>query len=54
MAPESDPIPVTGTEPGMNQNTRIRLVLQRLASGYYNRRDVWREVAERMLLREEM
>ena len=36
-------------EAAMNRNGRIRLVLQRLDSGYYQRLDVLRDVAERIL-----
>jgi hypothetical protein len=54
MAFEPELSLVSGAETAMNQDARIRLVRQRIAIGFYDRRDVLREVAARILAREEM
>ena len=54
MAFESQLTLVSSAETALNQESRIRLVRQRLALGFYDRRDVLREVACRILAREEI
>ncbi|MEP7326486.1 MAG: hypothetical protein ABI836_11095 [Gemmatimonadota bacterium] len=49
MAPESAPDSVARAAPELSREGQLRLVLQRLLAGYYEREDVLRKVAQRIL-----
>lgn len=54
MTFESEATPISASDSAMSHDSRIRLVLQRLSLGFYERRDVLREVAATILKRGEM
>jgi hypothetical protein len=47
----NDPEPEVSAAASRTAGAKLRLVLQRLASGFYNRPDVLRQVAARMIAR---